>query len=60
MRTQLVLDAFRQALHTRHRGHTANGARWTSAGLVHHSDAGCLLSTLQACLAKPSPTRRRI
>lgn len=40
MRTQLVLDAFRQALHTRHRGHTANGARWTSAGLVHHSDAG--------------------
>jgi putative transposase len=40
MRTQLVLDAFRQALHTRHRA----DSRWTgtSAGrqLVHHSDAG--------------------
>lgn len=36
MRTQLVLDAFRQALHTRHRG----DATWTSSGLVHHSDAG--------------------
>jgi len=36
MRTQLVLDAFRQALHTRHRGESV----WTSAGLVHHSDAG--------------------
>ena len=36
MRTQLVLDAFRQAMHTRHRGH----ARWTSQGLIHHSDAG--------------------
>lgn len=40
MRTQLVLDAFHQALHTRHRG----DASWTSnrAGsqLVHHSDAG--------------------
>ena len=36
MRTQLVLDSFRQALHLRHRGHTS----WTSAGLVHHSDAG--------------------
>ncbi len=36
MRTQLVLDAFRQALHTRHRA----DAQWTSAGLVHHSDAG--------------------
>jgi putative transposase len=36
MRTQLVLDAFRQALHTRHRG----DAHWTSEGLIHHSDAG--------------------
>jgi hypothetical protein len=36
MRTQLVIDAFRQALHTRHRG----GSVWTSHGLVHHSDAG--------------------
>ncbi len=36
MRTQLVLDAFRQALHTRHRGDSV----WTSQGLVHHSDAG--------------------
>jgi putative transposase len=34
--TWLVLDAFRQALHTRHRGTAA----WTGAGLVHHSDAG--------------------
>jgi putative transposase len=36
MRTQLVLDAFRQALHVRHRG----DAHWTSQGLIHHSDAG--------------------
>jgi putative transposase len=40
MRTQLVLDAFRQALHTRHRA----DACWTSTSagsqLVHHSDAG--------------------
>jgi transposase InsO family protein len=36
MRTKLVLDAFRQALHTRHRANAA----WTSQGLVHHSDAG--------------------
>jgi transposase InsO family protein len=36
MRTRLVLDAFRQALHTRHRGDSV----WTSDGLVHHSDAG--------------------
>jgi transposase InsO family protein len=36
MRTQLVLDAFRQALHTRHRA----DATWTTSGLVHHSDAG--------------------
>jgi putative transposase len=36
MRTQLVLDAFRQALHTRHRG----DPQWTSQGLIHHSDAG--------------------
>jgi len=36
MRTQLVIDAFRQALHTRHRG----DSRWTSEGLIHHSDAG--------------------
>ncbi len=36
MRTQLVLDAFRQALHLRHRG----DAHWTSQGLIHHSDAG--------------------
>ena len=35
-RTQLVLDAFRQALHTRHRA----DAHWTSQGLIHHSDAG--------------------
>jgi transposase InsO family protein len=34
--TTLVLDAFRQALHTRHRG----DATWTATGLVHHSDAG--------------------
>jgi putative transposase len=34
--TSLVLDAFRQALDTRHRAE----ARWTGAGLVHHSDAG--------------------
>jgi putative transposase len=34
--TQLVLDAFRQALHTRHRA----DATWTTTGLVHHSDAG--------------------
>jgi putative transposase len=33
---QLVLDAFRQALHTRHRA----DAGWTSSGLIHHSDAG--------------------
>ncbi len=40
MRTQLVLDAFRQALHTRHRG-TASWARGgTGSQLVHHSDAG--------------------
>jgi len=30
MRTQLVLDAFRQALHTRHRGAATSGAHWTS------------------------------
>ena len=36
MRTQLVLDAFHQALHVRHRG----DAHWTSQGLIHHSDAG--------------------
>ena len=36
MRTQLVLDAFRQALHVQHRG----DAHWTSEGLIHHSDAG--------------------
>lgn len=36
MRTQLVLDAFRQARHTRHRGEVS----WTPTGLVHHSDAG--------------------
>lgn len=36
MRTQLVLDAFRQALHVRHRAN----AHWTPTGLVHHSDAG--------------------
>jgi transposase InsO family protein len=36
MRTQLVLDAFRQALHVRHR----DDAHWTSEGLIHHSDAG--------------------
>jgi transposase InsO family protein len=40
MRTQLVLDAFRQALHTRHRGAANSGAHWTSQGLIHHSDAG--------------------
>jgi Integrase core domain/HTH-like domain len=40
MRTQLVLDAFRQALHTRHRGAANSGAHWTSEGLIHHSDAG--------------------
>ena len=34
--TWLVLDAFRQALHTRHHG----DAMWTATGLVHHSDAG--------------------
>ena len=34
--TALVLDAFRQALHTRHRA----DATWTATGLVHHSDAG--------------------
>jgi transposase InsO family protein len=34
--TSLVLDAFRQALHTRHRAE----ASWTATGLVHHSDAG--------------------
>ncbi len=34
--TRLVLDAFRQALHLRHRGQ----ARWAATGLVHHSDAG--------------------
>jgi putative transposase len=34
--TSLVLDAFRQALDTRHRA----DARWTTTGLVHHSDAG--------------------
>lgn len=34
--TALVLDAFRQALHVRHRGDAA----WTATGLVHHSDAG--------------------
>jgi putative transposase len=34
--TRLVTDAFHQALHIRHR----DNARWTSAGLVHHSDAG--------------------
>ena len=40
MRTQLVLDAFRHALHARHRGN----AHWTSSEdgrqLIHHSDAG--------------------
>ena len=40
MRTQLVLDAFRQALHTRHRGAAISGAHWTGQGLIHHSDAG--------------------
>jgi putative transposase len=40
MRTQLVLDAFRQALHIRHRGAANSGAHWTSEGLIHHSDAG--------------------
>ena len=39
MRTQLVLDAFRQALPTRHRGAANSGAHWTSHGLIHHSDA---------------------
>jgi putative transposase len=34
--TQLVRDAFRQALDVRNRAH----AQWTSTGLVHHSDAG--------------------
>jgi putative transposase len=34
--TSLVLDAFRQALHTRHRGESS----WAGAGLIHHSDAG--------------------
>jgi transposase InsO family protein len=34
--TSLVLDAFRQALDTRHRA----DAQWTTTGLVHHSDAG--------------------
>jgi putative transposase len=34
--TSLVLDAFRQALHVRHRA----DATWTATGLVHHSDAG--------------------
>ncbi len=34
--TRLVLDAFRQALHTRHRGDSS----WSGSGLVHHSDAG--------------------
>ena len=34
--TALVLDAFRQALHTRHRGQLT----WTATGLIHHSDAG--------------------
>ena len=34
--TELVLDAFRQALHLRRRG----AAAWTATGLVHHSDAG--------------------
>jgi putative transposase len=34
--TSLVLDAFRQALDTRHRA----DARWTGTGLIHHSDAG--------------------
>jgi transposase InsO family protein len=36
MRTQLVIDAFRQALQTRHRSQP----QWTSQGLIHHSDAG--------------------
>ena len=34
--TSLVLDAFRQARHVRHRADAA----WTPTGLVHHSDAG--------------------
>lgn len=34
--TELVLDAFRQAMHTRHRHQFG----WTTTGLVHHSDAG--------------------
>ena len=34
--TALVLDAFRQALHIRHRGQPT----WTATGLIHHSDAG--------------------
>jgi putative transposase len=34
--TQLVLDAFRQALHVRHR----HDAAWTGTVLIHHSDAG--------------------
>jgi putative transposase len=38
--TQLVLDAFRQALDVRHRGHAGLGLQWTTTGLVHHSDAG--------------------
>ena len=37
--TQLVLDAFRQALDVRHRSHPESTA-WTATGLVHHSDAG--------------------
>lgn len=34
--TTLVLDALRQALHTRQRSESA----WNGAGLIHHSDAG--------------------
>jgi transposase InsO family protein len=46
MRTRLVLDAVRQALHTRHRGAARSGASWTSGGLIHHSDAGSQFSSV--------------
>ena len=40
--TSLVLDALRQALHTR----SSSQYRWTATGLIHHSDAGSQYTSL--------------
>jgi putative transposase len=44
--TPLVLSALEQAVFTRRRGHMDHGFKFTTTGLVHHSDAGSQYTSL--------------